>query len=58
VAARAAAQEAGRSEVRQRWTITREHIGMGVEGGEVPASVFQAANPVFILIFGLAFTAL
>ncbi|GAB4217317.1 MAG: hypothetical protein OHK0013_44690 [Sandaracinaceae bacterium] len=57
-AARAAAQEAGQTEVRARWTITAEHVGMGVEGDEVPASVFQATNPVFILIFGLVFTAL
>lgn len=57
-AARAAAQEAGRTEVRARWTITEAHVGMGVEGDEVPASVFQATNPVFILIFGLLFTAL
>jgi POT family proton-dependent oligopeptide transporter len=27
-------------------------------GGLIPASTFQAANPVFILLFGLAFTAL
>jgi POT family proton-dependent oligopeptide transporter len=57
-AARAAAQEQGRTEVRARWTITADHVGMGVEGDEVPASVFQATNPVFILIFGLVFTAL
>ena len=33
---------------------------MGVDGAdsEIPASVFQAANPVFILIFGLVFTGL
>jgi len=28
------------------------------EGAPIPASTFQAANPVFILLFGLAFTAL
>ena len=57
-AARAAAQAASQSEVHQQWMITSDHIGMGVEGAEIPASVFQAANPVFILIFGLVFTAL
>jgi POT family proton-dependent oligopeptide transporter len=31
---------------------------MGVGGAEIPASVFQAANPIFILIFGLVFTGL
>ena len=39
-------------------TVTEAHVGMGIEGNEVPASIFQAANPVFILIFGLLFTAL
>jgi len=40
------------------WTVTREHIGMGVGKAEIPASVFQAANPIFILLFGLVFSAL
>ncbi len=40
------------------WSITPAHVGMGVEGAEVPASLFQAANPVFIIIFGLLFTGL
>jgi POT family proton-dependent oligopeptide transporter len=31
---------------------------MRVGGNEVPASIFQAANPVFILVFGLLFSAL
>ena len=31
---------------------------MGVGGSEIPTSLFQAANPVFILIFGLVFTML
>jgi len=57
-AARSAAQAAGQSEVHQQWMISADHVGMGVEGAEIPASVFQAANPVYILIFGLVFTAL
>ena len=39
-------------------TLTPAHVGMGLDGGEVKASVFQAANPIFILLFGLAFSAL
>jgi len=35
-----------------------EHVGMGVGGPEIPASTFQAANPIFILLFGLVFTAM
>ena len=31
---------------------------MGVGGPEIPASTFQAANPIFILLFGLVFTAM
>jgi POT family proton-dependent oligopeptide transporter len=42
------------------WRISAEHVGMGVavRTREIPASVFQAANPVFILLFGLLLTAL
>ncbi len=40
------------------WPIGKEHIGMGIAEGEIPASEFQAVNPVFILLFGLAFSAL
>jgi POT family proton-dependent oligopeptide transporter len=57
-AARTAAQAEGGAEAHAAWTVTRAHVGMGVEGAEVPASVFQATNPIFILLFGLVFTAL
>lgn len=40
------------------WTVRREDVGMGVGGAEVKASIFQATNPIFILLFGLIFTAL
>jgi POT family proton-dependent oligopeptide transporter len=40
------------------WPIRQEHIGMGIADSEIPASEFQAVNPVFILLFGLAFSAL
>lgn len=39
-------------------TITPAHVGMGIGGSEIKASVFQAANPIYILLFGLAFSAL
>lgn len=39
-------------------TLSPSHVGMALEGDEVKASVFQAANPVFIMIFGLVFTGL
>ncbi len=40
------------------WKIVPEDIGMGIGGSEIPASMFQAANPIYILLFGLGFTAL
>jgi len=40
--------------------VTADHVGMGIaeEKDETKASIFQSLNPVFILIFGLVFTAL
>jgi len=40
------------------WEMTEEHVGMGLGGPEIPASEFQAANPIFIVVFGLVFSAL
>jgi POT family proton-dependent oligopeptide transporter len=31
---------------------------MGIGGDEIPASLFQAANPIYILVFGVFFTML
>jgi POT family proton-dependent oligopeptide transporter len=39
-------------------TPTQAHVGMSVKGSEVATSQFQAANPIFIIFFGLAFSAL
>lgn len=38
--------------------VTSEMVGMKVGGNEIKASVFQAVNPVCIVLFGLVFTAL
>ncbi|MBN2716883.1 MAG: peptide MFS transporter [Deltaproteobacteria bacterium] len=57
-AARAQAKLHQSQKVVANWTIQEAHVGMGLGGSEVPASLFQAANPIFILIFGLIFTAL
>ena len=57
-------REAAKSEDTQpqdqviTWQFTQGNVGMGFGGSEVPASVFQAVNPIYILIFGLVFTAL
>ncbi len=40
------------------WPVTKADIGMGIGGAEIPASEYQAVNPVYILLFGLVFTAL
>jgi proton-dependent oligopeptide transporter, POT family len=39
------------------WTIAEENIGMGIAGrlDELPASIFQSFNAIFILIFALLF---
>lgn len=38
------------------WTVLPEHVGVKHSGTEVKASVFQAVNPVCIMVFGLIFT--
>ena len=40
------------------WQVVESNVGMGLADGRVPASEFQAANPIYILLFGLVFTAL
>ncbi len=42
------------------WQVTDGNVGMGIARRirEIPASTFQAVNPIYILVFGLAFTAL
>jgi proton-dependent oligopeptide transporter, POT family len=42
------------------WVVAEDNVGMGTadRSDELAASTFQAANPVFILTFGLVFTAL
>ena len=42
-----------------QWKFTEENVGkLGLGGSEVPASVFQSVNAIYIMIFGLVFTAL
>ncbi|NLS92539.1 MAG: peptide MFS transporter [Planctomycetaceae bacterium] len=40
------------------WLIVDDNVGMGIGGSEVPASVFQSVNPIYIIVFGLVFTTL
>jgi proton-dependent oligopeptide transporter, POT family len=52
----AAAPGASRDQAVVDWRVAPGSIGMGIGGAEVPASLFQAANGIFILLFGLVFT--
>ena len=42
------------------WTVADDNVGMGLAKRiqEIPASTFQSVNPIYILMFGLAFTVL
>jgi len=44
------------AKLQMKVKMTDDHVGMGIEGAEVPASTFQAANPIFILLFAPIFT--
>ncbi|MFT4624514.1 MAG: POT family proton-dependent oligopeptide transporter [Myxococcota bacterium] len=48
------AREAGELDVQ--WKVEADDVGMGVGGSAIPASTFQSANPIFILLFGLPFS--
>jgi proton-dependent oligopeptide transporter, POT family len=50
--------EAPRDQKVVAWKVAPTNVGMGIGGAEIPASLFQAANPVFIIMLGLVFTAL
>ncbi len=42
------------------WTVTEDNVGMVIvdRNAEIPASMFQSVNAIFILIFGLIFSAM
>jgi len=39
-----------------QWKFDESNVGMGIGGNEIPASTFQSANAIFIVLFGLLFT--
>lgn len=52
-------EEATDQDKVMEWTFTEENVGkIGLGGAEIPASVFQAVNSIYIIIFGLVLTAL
>ena len=50
------ARDEGGGTATRTVTVTQGMVGMGVGGTEIRASKFQAANPIFILLFGLGFS--
>jgi len=51
--------ESGPSAQSIKWTYHEKSVDrVGLGGNEIPASVFQAVNPIFIMVFGLAFSVL
>ena len=51
-------EEAVEADKEVAWEFTEENVGrIGIGGTEVPASVYQAVNAIYIMIFGLIFTA-
>jgi POT family proton-dependent oligopeptide transporter len=38
--------------------VDESHVGMGIGGSPIPASTFQSANPIYIVMFGLVFSVL
>lgn len=52
----AASASTARDQTVRSWQVAPTDVGMGIGGAEIPASLFQAANPIFIITFGLLFT--
>jgi dipeptide/tripeptide permease len=40
------------------WPVLKDQVGMGVASAEIPASPFQSANPIYIILLGLGFSSL
>ena len=42
------------------WKVAKDNVGMNIarRADEIPASLFQAVNPIYIMLLGLVFTAL
>ena len=55
----AKSEEANVADKQIVWKYTEGNVGKIKTGGnEIPASVFQSVNPIYIMIFGLVFTVL
>ncbi|MGM0490444.1 MAG: peptide MFS transporter, partial [Planctomycetota bacterium] len=55
----ARSEDASEADQTIQWQYTEENVGrIGLGGTEIPASVLQSVNPIYIMIFGLVFSAL
>jgi POT family proton-dependent oligopeptide transporter len=52
----AIADDRSPDDVTIQWPVVAQNVGMPVAGSEIPASTFQSANPIFILLFGVLFS--
>jgi POT family proton-dependent oligopeptide transporter len=54
----AASQSAAAEDKVVAWKVAPSNVGMGYGGAEIPASVFQSVNPIYIMLLGLVFSIL
>ena len=47
-----------KGELMVKWVVDKADVGMGIATSEIPTSPFQAANPIFILMFAPVFAGL
>jgi POT family proton-dependent oligopeptide transporter len=48
--------DSGSNKLDVKWQVDEADVGMGIAETEIPASTFQSANPIFIIVFGLVFS--
>jgi proton-dependent oligopeptide transporter, POT family len=58
--AKEASKKTEKSELTIDWKVAPDNVGMNIahRNDEIPASTLQSANPIYIMLMGLAFTAL
>ena len=55
----AKSEDASPRNKKVRWTYVEDSIGqLGIGGSEIPASVFQSVNSIYIMLFGVVLTCL
>ncbi len=51
-------KDAPTEEMSIPWVVSESNVGMAIGGAEAPPSMFQAVNAIYILLFGVVFSAL